>query len=248
MGESSTARRKKQLHKAYGRPAARRKTDEDFAALAKKYAYLVHRWARRYANTSGGVVDWEDLVSVGLMGLLQAKMRYSPDSERPFETYAEFRIKGAILDELRRIDPMSQPMRRKVRVLARKIEELSHELGRPPSEQELAAALDLPLDKVQKLRRETQELRFTELTQANTQTLRNDLAVSGWSRAELKAALVESIRTLDKRSQTILNLYYFDGLTMRELGKVLDLTEARVSQLHKAAIKHLRSHLKEPGT
>lgn len=244
MTNPTTNERKARIQRAYGRSVGRTKNDEDFAELARKYSYLVHRWARRYAGTSGGIVDWEDLVSVGLMGLVQASMNYAPDSERPFGVYAEFRVKGAILDELRRIDPMSQPMRRKVRALGRKLEELSHELGREPTEQELGKALDLPLEKVQKLRRETQSLRFTEITSADTQELRNDMSVAGWDKAELKAALAQAIGTLDERSQIILNLYYFEGLTMRELGDVVSLTEARVSQLHKAAVKQLRTSLK----
>ncbi|MFT7582361.1 MAG: RNA polymerase sigma factor for flagellar operon FliA [Myxococcota bacterium] len=246
MSNATTSERKARIQRAYGRSIGHQKKDEDFSDLAQKYSYLVHRWARRYAGTSGGIVDWEDLVSVGLMGLVQARMNYAPDSERPFAVYAEFRVKGAILDELRRIDPMSQPMRRKVRALGRKLEELSHELGREPTEQELAKALDLSLAKVQKLRRETQSLRFTEVTSADTRELRNDMSVSGWDKAEMRAALTQAIGVLDERSQIILNLYYFEGLTMRELGDVVSLTEARVSQLHKAAIKTLRASLKGP--
>ncbi len=87
--------------------------------LAKKYAHIVHVWARRYAGTSAAVIDWNDLVSVGMMGLIQAAQRFDPSSGKPFETYAEFRVKGAMLDELRRVDPFSQPQRRKVRACGR---------------------------------------------------------------------------------------------------------------------------------
>ena len=218
-------------------------SDEDYAELSRKYAYLVHRWARRYAGTSMAVIDWDDLVSVGIMGLIQAKQRYDPESGKPFEVYAEFRIKGAILDELRRVDPFSQPLRRKVRRLSRAIEELTNELGREPTDHELGLCLGIPLEDVQKLLEQVQHLRQTSVDELDRHSLARDLAISGWSRAELKVALSESIRRLDPRDQTVLGLYYFQGLSMGEIGRVIGVTEARVSQLHSGALRTLREAL-----
>lgn len=221
---------------------------EEFSDLAAKYAYLVHRWARRYAGTSAAVIDWDDLVSVGMMGLIQAQQRFDPSSGKPFEAYAEFRIKGAILDELRRVDPFSQPLRRKVRRLARAVEVLANELGREPSEAELAEHLEIPIDQVRTLLTQAQEFRHTSVDEIDRHALSRDLAVSGWSRADLKVALGQGIRELDERSQMIVGLYYFQGLSMGEIGRTLGVTEARISQLHSAAIAALRLRIAhQPG-
>lgn len=221
--------------------------DDDYSELSKKYAYLVHRWARRYAGTSMAVIDWDDLVSVGIMGLIQAKQRFDPSSGKPFEVYAEFRIKGAILDELRRVDPFSQPLRRKVRRLTRAMEELTNELGREPSDTELSKCLGVPIEDVRRLLEQVQHLRQTSVDEIDRHSLSRDLAVSGWSRADLKVALAQSIKRLDARNQTILALYYFEGLSMAEIGKIIGVTEARVSQLHSGAVKALRVALIGPA-
>ena len=222
-------------------------SDDDYAELAQKYAYLVHRWARRYAGTSMAVIDWDDLVSVGIMGLIQARQRFDPSSGKPFEVYAEFRIKGAILDELRRVDPFSQPLRRKVRKLTRAVEELTNELGREPSHSELSTYLGLTIEDVQRLLEQVQHLRQTSVDEIDRHSLSRDLAISGWSRADLKVALSQAIKRLEPRNQTILGLYYFQGLSMSEIGKVIGVTEARVSQLHSATVGELRMALTGPS-
>lgn len=246
---SKTARQRQRLERAYKRATNPEQADEaEFGEVVKKYSYLVRRWARRYAGTSQGVVDWDDLVSVGIMGLLQAKRRFDPTSGKPFESYAEYRIKGAILDELRRVDPFSQPMRRKVRKVSRAIETLSHRLGHQPDDADLAEYLDMTVAQVRKLLQHVQELRFTSVEEIDRHSsLSSDLAVSGWNRSDLKVALAQSIKTLDQRSQTILGLYYFEGLSMSEIGKVVGVTEARISQLHTAAIKVLRAAITNPN-
>lgn len=214
---------------------------DDISELMRRYAHLVHLWARRYAGTSTAVIGWEDLVSVGMMGLVQAHRRFDPSGGRPFEVYAEFRIKGAILDELRRVDLYSQPQRRKVRKVALALQQLTHELGREPTERELGQALDLSPAQVRELLEQTQSLKFDSVDVLDRHALAQDIAVSGWSRADLEIALSEAIAGLDKRTQTILSLYYFEGLSMAEIAESIGVTEARISQLHSAAIKELRA-------
>ena len=218
----------------------------DAAELARRYAHIVHVWARRYAGTSATVLDWHDLVSVGMMGLLQAAQRFDPSSGKPFETYAEFRIKGAMLDELRRVDPFSQPQRRKVRRLSRAMEELRNELGREPTEGELAQHLDLSIDQIRDLLTQLKQVHQEGVEDADRQSLSRDIAVSGWSRIDLRIALSRAISALDQRTQTILSLYYFEGLAMAEIAQTLGVTEARISQLHSAAIKELRLSVAGP--
>lgn len=216
---------------------------EDTTELARRYGRLVHLWARRYAGTSSGVIDWEDLVSVGMMGLIQAHKRFDASVGKPFEVYAEFRIKGAILDELRRVDPYSQPHRRKVRKLSAAIQQLANELGRDPEEAELARFLDIPVEQVRELLQQSQSLRFDGVEEIDRHALARDIAVSGWNRTDLEIALSRAIKMLDKRTQTILSLYYFEGLAMSEIAGMLGVTEARISQLHSAAIKALRGEV-----
>lgn len=215
-------------------------SDEDPAELTRRYGHIVNLWARRYAGTSSGVIDWEDLVSVGMMGLLQAQKRFDASVGKPFEVYAEFRIKGAILDELRRVDPYSQPQRRKVRKLASALHDLVHELGREPDEAEVANYLGISIEQVRELQSQAQALKFEGVEELDRHTLSNDIAVSGWSRADLEIGLARAISGLDKRTQTILSLYYTEGLAMSEVAELLGVTEARISQLHSAAIKALR--------
>lgn len=208
--------------------------------LAAKYANIVHVWARRYSGTSMAVLDWNDLVSVGMMGLIQAAQRFDPSSGKPFEKYAEFRVKGAMLDELRRVDPFSQPQRRKVRKLSRAMEELRNELGREPHEEELAQFLDLSVDQIHELVSQLKQTHQEGVEDIDRHALTRDLAVSGWSRTDLHIALTRAIGDLDQRTQQILSLYYFEGLAMAEIATILKVTEARISQLHSAAIKELR--------
>lgn len=229
--------------RAYGRfaqPAEVAITPETVTDLAKRYSHLVRIWARRYARMSSAVIDWEDLVSVGMMGLVTSYQRFDPSSGKPFETYAEFRIKGAMLDELRRIDPYSQQHRRSVRHAARAIEVLTNELGRRPAEDELAERLNVPIAHVREFLTQLDSGQHVPFEEADRRVLAHGLAVSGWSRADLELALAQSIATLDARSQTILSLYYIEGLSMAEISHVFSLTEARISQLHSAAIKTLR--------
>ncbi len=221
-------------------------SEEDPAELTKRYGHLVNLWARRYAGTSSGVIDWEDLVSVGMMGLLQAQKRFDSSVGKPFEVYAEFRIKGAILDELRRVDPYSQPQRRKVRKLNAALRDLSNELGREPDEAELAEFLGMSVAQVQELQTQAQALKFEAVEELDRHSLSNDIAVSGWSRADLEIGLARAISALDKRTQTILSLYYTEGLAMSEVAELLGVTEARISQLHSAAIRTLREAVATP--
>ncbi|MGM0578359.1 MAG: sigma-70 family RNA polymerase sigma factor [Myxococcota bacterium] len=248
MADPKSKQIRSRLKKAYGQTggdgddagAEPRPSAED---VVREHSQLVRKLARRYARTSGGVLDVDDLVSVGVMGLLQAHQNYDPSGGKPFRTYAEFRVRGAILDELRRVDPMSQPQRRKSRRLERAINELAHELGREPSEHELADFLDIDLDKLQKMRRELRQVRFVSTDAEDFSDLRADLAASSRDRSQLRLMLTDGIQKLEEREQQVLSLYYFHDMKLREIGEILEVTEARVCQIHKAAVERLRDVL-----
>jgi RNA polymerase sigma factor for flagellar operon FliA len=209
----------------------------------KVYAYLVWRQARRYSRTSGGVLDFDDLVSVGTMGLIQAHANYDPAGGRPFETYAEFRVRGAILDELRRFDPMSQPSRRKARSFEKSVSDLANRLGYAPNEQEIADFLEISLEQVQTMRSQLRQINFVSSEAIEGGDIRVDLMGSNMDRSDIRMVLVDALERIPERDRQVLALYYFHDLSLREIGEVLEVTEARVCQLHKAAVVSLRELL-----
>jgi RNA polymerase sigma factor for flagellar operon FliA len=239
------------VSRAYGLGGPRARTPMDGATspdmedVIRQHAHIVSRVARRIARRTGGAVDMDDLVSAGMLGLIDAHGKYSPDGGRDFATYAEFRIKGSILDELRRMDPMSQPMRRKARAIEKARHALSHELGREPLDTELAVRMGLRVEELERLLDEVQPMTFVGVTEVDFTDLRDELALSRMNRAAMKATLVRAISDLPERIQQVLSLYYFHDLTLREIGEVLEVTEARVCQLHKEAIKRMRAFLEQ---
>lgn len=228
--------------------SAARKTGEPTNDLpsedeaVRKYAPLVWRQARRYARSYGGVINVDDLISVGFIGLLQALKSYKPEGGRAFEVFAEFRIRGAILDELRKFDPMSQPARKKQRQLEAAASRLATQLGRVPTEDELAEFMEVDLATLQGMRRELQAVRFVPEDDMG-EDLRASIAATETSQQSLRLLLVDGLTKLPERDQQVLALYYFHDLNLREIGEVLDVTEARVCQLHKAAVEKLRDLL-----
>ena len=219
---------------------------EPLDKVVRDHADLVRRMARRYVRATGAAVDMDDLLSVGVMGLLEAHQLYDPSGGRPFRVYAEFRVRGAILDELRRLDPMSQSMRRKVKAFVRAKKDLANCLGREPNEEELAEHLEVSLDEVHKLRRGV-EHRFVPYDKTNPSELISNAARSKKDSTQLRLTLSKAIEKLPERDQQLLALYYLQDLTMKEIGRILELTEARISQLHKQAVKKLRAILEKDG-
>ncbi len=252
-----TERVRSRLQAAYGRttdpgqPASEPSDSADAGGLPpveiaiQENADLVRRLARRYARATGGALDVDDLISVGIMGLIQAHQNYRPEGGKPFRTYAEFRIRGSILDELRKLDPMSQPMRRKVRKFEAAMAELAHELGRQPNERELAEYLEVSLDKLQSMRRDLQQVRFVAAESGQIDDLRGFITASGVSREQLRLVLTDALGKLPEREQQVIGMYYFHDLKLREIGEVLEVTEARVCQIHKAAVAKLRVVLED---
>ena len=243
---------RRKLKSAYNKGGASKRSQRKDRASQKELerviaenSDLVQRIARRCARSLGGAIDVDDLTSVGIMGLIQAYDKYEPMEGKSFRSYAEFRVRGAILDEMRRIDPMSQPMRRKVRKFENSVNMLAHSLGRLPTEEELAEHLDVPLDDVQNMRRDLQQIRMIYSDDRDLDTLHERLVKSKLDRQSLRVVLVNALKLLEERDQQIIALYYFHDLRLREIGEVLDLTEARVCQLHKRAVDRLRGILDE---
>lgn len=243
--EVKTAQMRSRLRQRYGASAPTSAAPEGVAhltptELVNAHAPLVRRLARRFVRSTGGAVDIDDLYSVGIIGLLQAQKTYDPGGGREFAVFAEFRVRGSMLDELRRRDPMSQSMRRKAKELNTAIRELTYRLRRTPTEPELAAELNLGLEALQDLRRDVQEQRAVVFEDNKITDLRSLMVRSNLPPAELRVGLIQGIKQLPERLQQIIALYYFEDMGLKQIGEILSITEARVCQLHKKAIDSLR--------
>ena len=219
--------------------------------------YLASRIRERMPKN----VDLEDLVQAGVIGLIEACRSYDSSKDAQFSTFAKFRIRGAILDSLRKLDWGSRTLRRQGREIASSIAKLESSLGRPPLEEEIAADLQMRLDELQSIVTQLDGL-YLVGQQANSsrdQSESYDLIESAPStggdnpfelclKGERKAQLAEAVSRMSEREQLILSLYYKEELTMKEIGQVVGIAVSRVSQIHAAAMLTLRAslgHLRE---
>ena len=238
------------------------KNDASREALIRHYLPLVKRIAGRLALGLPPQVEEEDLVAGGMIGLLEAINRYRPARGASFKTFATPRIRGAMLDELRRLSWAPRSLFRRLRSLQEAEQKLSHRLGREPEVKELARELDWTEEAVLQT---NAQLNFSALVSLDAllfapsapeeekgeeliaeENSFQDPAISLES-SEKKKALKEALEKLPQREKLLLALYYKEGLTLKEVGKVLNITAARVSQLHARAIRLLREELQAAG-
>ncbi|MCB1667013.1 MAG: RNA polymerase sigma factor FliA [Porticoccaceae bacterium] len=212
---------------------------DDYLPLVKKIA--LHLIARLPAH-----VELDDLLQVGLLGLLQAKDSYDASQGASFGTYASFRIKGAMLDEVRRNDWAPRSVQRKMKDVSQAIRQLEGRLGRSVTDAEIAAELNLSLDEYYQVSRDLACSRLVSLDELD------DPALEGgddpFSRIEgegFRSALMESIQLLPEKEMLMMSLYYTDGLNLKEVGEVLGVSESRVSQIHGQALARIRTRLSE---
>jgi RNA polymerase sigma factor for flagellar operon FliA len=224
--------------------------------LISEYLPYVKRIVQRLAVHLPSTVDIDDLMNVGVIGLIQAVDRYDPRRDNKFMTYAIFRIKGAVLSELRARDFLSRSNRRKIRELESAYQRMEQKLGREVEDKEIAQELGIELEQVYRTK-QMSSISFISLEELgvsskdekeklmNFLTNNEDDALNLTKLKELKEALVEAIKQLPEKERLVVSLYYLDELTMKETGKVLGITESRVSQIHSQAILHLRSKLRK---
>jgi RNA polymerase sigma factor for flagellar operon FliA len=211
--------------------------------LILHYAPLVTAVASRVGMRLPSSVEQADLVSYGMFGLIDAIEKYELDRAVKFETYASARIRGAIIDELRAMDWVPRSVRTKARAVDRAYAELESELHRTPSEAEVAGRLELGVGELRAV--------FTQLSTVNVVAL-DELIGSGaedpagsFEVQETKFLLARAIEQLGEREKIVLVLYYYEGMTLAEIGRVLGVTESRISQMHTAAMLRLRAMLSE---
>jgi RNA polymerase sigma factor for flagellar operon FliA len=226
--------------------------------LVVAYSPLVKFIAGRMASSLPSHVDEGDLVSYGLLGLIGAIERFDLEREIKFETFAVARIKGAIIDELRSLDWVPRSVRSRAREIERANASLESELGRPPTDEEMALKLGMDVVAFNNALLEIANSSVLALDDLWTfadpdggggqisvlDTIRDPAAVDPQSEAqtaELKDRLADSIESLPERERLVIALYYYENLTLREIGEVLGVTESRVSQLHTKSVLALRS-------
>jgi RNA polymerase sigma factor for flagellar operon FliA len=217
---------------------------------------IVRFLARRIHERLPQHVEIEDLVSAGVVGLMDAFAKFNPDKKVQFRSYAQFRIRGAILDSLRTLDWSPRELRRKGRAVEEAIRLLTSRLGHAPGEAEVAAEMALDLEEYQQLLGDLKGLEIGTLhMERNEDSGEEELAyVPGRPeedplfcclRGELEERLTEAIQNLPDRERLVMSLYYYEEMTMREIGLALGVVESRVSQVHASAVVHLRAALKD---
>jgi RNA polymerase sigma factor for flagellar operon FliA len=226
--------------------------------LILTYAPLVKYVAGRLGSGLPAHVDEGDLVSYGLLGLIGAIERFDPERDIKFETYAISRIKGSIIDELRAMDWVPRSVRARARDIERAIAELEAKLGRAPSDEEIATKVGLTQDELADSLTEISRSSIAALDELWTVGSSGGDAISlidtiedetqtgpqdALSQTEMKEAIGEAIARLPEREKLVVTLYYYEELTLREIGEVLGVTESRVSQLHTKAILRLKARL-----
>ena len=224
--------------------------------LILDYLPYVKRVVNRIVVHLPSGVEREDLYNVGVIGLIQAIDRFDPSRDNKFTTYAVFRIRGAVLSELRSRDFLSRLSRRKIRELDRACAKLEQRLGRPADAAELAAEMNITLDELHHIKQMSSIsfISFDELEGSTAMEkkklfngfLRDDEDVlSKAGLMEVQSSVAEAIEELPEKEKLVLSLYYDDELTMKETGGVLGITESRVSQLHSQAIARIRAKLRK---
>ena len=228
--------------------------------LIVAYSPLVKYVAGRLASGLPAHVEEADLISYGLLGLMNAVERFELEREIKFETYAITRIRGAIIDELRSQDWVPRSVRSRARDIERANAKLENRLQRAPTDEEMAAALDISVEELQESLLQISTSTIAALDELWTvsdssgdqvsllDTL-HDPGAPDPSRAvdesELKDRVADAIARLPEREKLVVALYYYENLTLREIGEVLGVTESRVSQLHTKAVLRLRSRMSD---
>ena len=228
--------------------------------IVHKYLHLVKYVAGRISVNLPPNVELNDLINDGILGLIDAIEKYDDARGVKFETYAITRINGAILDALRSLDWVPRAVRQRARELERAHQELEAQFGRVPTEDELAVKLGISrkeLDTLMQRVRGTAVLSLEEflpnekgyeIPLADTLKDSGNDVTSAVEAREIRGALVRAVEELSPQERTVISLYYFDGLTLKEIKGALNVSESRVSQIHAQAVIHLRQKLRELRT
>lgn len=233
-------------------PSFRQMNPAERERILIEHLPVVRYIARRIHEHLPAHVEMDDLVSAGMIGLADAFNKFDAEKKVQFRSYAQFRVRGAILDSLRTLDWSPRDLRRKGRAIETAMHALTGRLGRTPTENEVAAEMGMSLDQYQHLLTDLRGLEIGSLDVAHSEDSSEDEVayVPGSPeeeplfhclKAEMRARLADAIAALPERERLVLTLYYYEEMTMKEIGLTLDVVESRVSQIHTSAVLHLRS-------
>jgi RNA polymerase sigma factor for flagellar operon FliA len=235
---------------------ARSKSVRD--TLIENYLYLVKYVAGKMSMSVPPSVEIDDLVSSGVVGLMDAIEKYDPGRDTKFETYAVSRIRGAVVDDLRSLDWVPRSVRRKARLLEDAHSNLEGELHRPASDHEISEKLNISIDELRSITEEVASAGLLSLddfvgNQDGEKTTRiidlicakkGDSPSASIEIEEMREALAKTILNLPEKERTVLALYYYEDMTLKEIGRTLGVSESRVSQIHTKAMLRLMGRLK----
>ena len=233
-------------------------TTENREEVIIRYSPMIKYVANRIAMRLPPHIEVDDLISVGVLGLMDAITKYDSSRGAKFKTYAEFRVRGAILDELRYLDWVPRSIRQKASQVDKVVQGLQAKLRRQPEDEEVAKEMGLSLDQFHQTLNETKSIPIFSLEDlgiakesGDQQSLLDCLAGKADADpqtqvrlVELKEIIAKAIDALPEKERLMVSLYYYEELTMKEIGAVLEITESRVSQIHSKAVYRLRTKLK----
>jgi len=222
-----------------------------------EYAHLVKYIAARFAKRLPSSVLFDELVSAGSLGLIDAVDKFDPGRHVSIKTYAQYRIKGAILDELRSMDTYSRSMRKKIQDIAGATRDIENRTGEPASDSDVAEEMGLDLEAYQEMLTaihgaavlSLDDFIATKVNDTSSMTrFQSGLKGDGnpaddFDKEELKSVLAGAIKNMAQKEQMVVSLYYYEELTLKEIGQVLSLTESRICQIHTAALIKLKTRI-----
>ncbi len=234
----------------------RRLAQEEKDRLITEYAPLIKFIAQKIAVRLPSNIELDDLISAGVIGLMDAIDKWDPTRDNKFKTYAEFRVRGAILDELRAQDWVPRSIRDKAKLLDKTVQTLESDLGRSATEEEVAKAMSISIDEFHDLLNQVRPVSLLSIDEAQSfsnvdkKSILNILEGTKLNNPfvqlnikVVKDVVTQAIEELPERQRLVLSLYYYEDLNLKEIGKVLRVTESRVSQLHAQAVSRLRNKL-----
>ena len=233
-------------------------TLEDKQALILEYTSLIRFIAQRIAAKLPPNIDLDDLISSGVIGLMDAIDKYDPSRDNQFKTYAEFRIRGAILDELRAQDWVPRSIREKSKVLEKAYRHLEQKHGRKVSAKELAKELKMSVPSFHEFLSTVQSVSVVSLDDVRQFPYKDRKNLIGifeefktnnphfqMNVKDIQKLIQDALQELSQNERMVLALYYYEDMNLKEIGSVLDVTESRVSQIHSQAIFHLKAKVKK---
>ncbi|WP_163921291.1 RNA polymerase sigma factor FliA [Photobacterium sp. Alg240-V54] len=220
-------------------------------AFIERYSTLVKRIAHHLMARLPPSVLVEDLIQSGMIGLLEAQQNYDPSKGASFETFAGIRIRGAMLDDIRRGDWVPRSVYKNNRLISDAIAHLEHSLGRDPTDNEISTYLDMPLEQYHQALNDVNcgrivgiaDLAGGEDTMVNDEDINQNLPFQGVVDDSFRHSLAAAIKTLPEREALVLSLYYDEEMNLKEIGAVIGVSESRICQIHSQAMQRLRAKL-----